>query len=242
MRRQSYHSADNDSLQADVMRFMAIIAFCLIAILALVRNVDAPPDQEPVAEPEPAILSEPVFEPVPEPVVPEPAIVQRVFVPKPVIEPQPVIAIVEPTPPIEIPTPAPPLDEPVETVVEAVDDSAEEPGLSLRFVSDGDFLRLIAKGDVAVFALRDGQVLVLGRDYEFRRAHPPKQLYEMEPTTIPRLVNEAFARTQPSANGFTWGVSLPRRIASQIQSFIEAVDSGVLLIDRFGDVRHVGTS
>lgn len=34
------YSGDNDSLQTDVMRFMAIIAFCLIAILALVRNVD----------------------------------------------------------------------------------------------------------------------------------------------------------------------------------------------------------
>ena len=34
---------DTDSLQADVMRFMAIIAFCLIAILALVQKLDRPP-------------------------------------------------------------------------------------------------------------------------------------------------------------------------------------------------------
>lgn len=33
---------DTDGLQADVMRFMAIIAFCLIAILALVKNLEPP--------------------------------------------------------------------------------------------------------------------------------------------------------------------------------------------------------
>mgnify|MGYP000026473340 CR=1 FL=1 len=42
---------DAELLQADVMRFMAIIAFCLIAILALVRNVEAPPPEAPPAPP-----------------------------------------------------------------------------------------------------------------------------------------------------------------------------------------------
>ena len=46
MRSQLHASADNESLQADVMRFMAIIAFCLIAILALVKDTP-PPDFEP---------------------------------------------------------------------------------------------------------------------------------------------------------------------------------------------------
>jgi hypothetical protein len=40
---------DIDGLQADVMRFMAIIAFCLIAILALAQNVE-PPIAESVVE------------------------------------------------------------------------------------------------------------------------------------------------------------------------------------------------
>ncbi|MEE4282083.1 MAG: hypothetical protein V2I41_09065, partial [Pseudomonadales bacterium] len=38
MRRRRLTHMEEDSLQADVMRFMAIVAFCLIAILAMVRN------------------------------------------------------------------------------------------------------------------------------------------------------------------------------------------------------------
>lgn len=45
-------SLDSDGLQADVMRFMAIIAFCLIAILALV-------DDLPAADPEPVMADVP---------------------------------------------------------------------------------------------------------------------------------------------------------------------------------------
>ena len=42
MRPRYNAGIDGESLQADVMRFMAIIAFCLLAILALVRDVEAP--------------------------------------------------------------------------------------------------------------------------------------------------------------------------------------------------------
>ena len=52
MRNAGAHHAENESLQADVMRFMAIIAFCLVAILALVRGT------EPV-EPAPPVAAEP---------------------------------------------------------------------------------------------------------------------------------------------------------------------------------------
>ena len=41
-------TADTDSLQADVMRFLAIIAFVLIAVLSLVENL-APAPAEPVS-------------------------------------------------------------------------------------------------------------------------------------------------------------------------------------------------
>ena len=39
-RKGQTYSDDSESLQADVMRFMAIIAFCLIAILALVKHAE----------------------------------------------------------------------------------------------------------------------------------------------------------------------------------------------------------
>ena len=43
---------DSDGLQADVMRFMAIIAFCLIAILALVKQLEPEADLQPVKQKE----------------------------------------------------------------------------------------------------------------------------------------------------------------------------------------------
>ncbi len=120
--------------------------------------------------------------------------------------------------------------------------AAKAEGLSLRFASEGDFLRLISRGDVTVFAYRDDAVWGLSRDYVFRNTRAPKQIYELEPNTIPQLVSDAFLRNHASPSNFTWGVSLPRRIESQIQSYIQRVENGVLLIDRFGEVRHVGTS
>ena len=36
-------SADSESLQADVMRFMAIISMCLVAIFALVQSIPLAP-------------------------------------------------------------------------------------------------------------------------------------------------------------------------------------------------------
>lgn len=66
---------DTDSLQADVMRFMAIIAFCLIAILALVKNVEPPEPAMAAALPKVINRSAPAVsekvEPEPAQVVPE---------------------------------------------------------------------------------------------------------------------------------------------------------------------------
>ena len=216
MHSQLHANTDNESLQTDVMRFMAIIAFCLIAILTLVKNVDAPP---------------PVIEPVAK--VPEPPVAE----PERIVEPNP--AVFAPSPPVPVKPVA--ADEPTVGPSSPAARQKDE-GLSLRFASEGDFLRLISRGDVTVFAYRDDTVWALSRDYVFRNSRAPKQIYELESNTIPRLVSEAFLRNHASPSNFTWGVSLPRRIESQIQSYIQRVGNGVLLIDRFGEVRHVGTS
>ena len=258
MRSQLHASADNESLQADVMRFMAIIAFCLIAILALVKGTP-PPDIEPVVVvPEPTIA-----EPVAEEAAPQPILAPR----------EPNISSVgadsannshvgaasaangrsrklqhsrlgrPPLKPLPHQETVPQSLEPSRTPSSAPSTSPQEDqGLSLRFASEGDFLRLISRGDVTVFAYRDDAIWALSRDYIFRGARAPKQVYELELNTIPQLVSEAFLRHHPSPDNFTWGVSLPRRIESQIQSYVQRVESGVLLIDRYGEVRHVGTS
>ncbi|MEJ2131525.1 MAG: hypothetical protein P8Y95_07885 [Gammaproteobacteria bacterium] len=246
-------SADNESLQADVMRFMAIIAFCLIAILALVKNVEAPQQTESTA-----VVAKPTrLAPADEPLPSSAHALRQSLAPTPE-PPAPAAEAVEEPPDearhsrLEPPpqgtsslrsevlrdSPKPRLQP---KTLDASASSRNE-GLSLRFASDGDFLRLISRGDVIVFAYREDTVWALGRDYVFRRARAPRQLYELELDTIPQLVSEAFLHDHAGPAEFTWGVSLPRRIESQIESYIRDVEHGVLLIDRYGEVRHVGTS
>lgn len=286
-RRDSQH--DSESLQTDVMRFMAIIAFCLIAVLALVKSVEpAPIDTQPsiaatkpvvdettpdaqprskpaeapgpsqAVDPEPTLDAEPVPEPAPEP-APEPVVAEPPVIPKterPAPKPAPKareFVMRKPLPVARRPAAIPPEPDTPRTSAQAFDTTtpAEEPsaeaaqtdeGLSLRFVSHSDFLRLISRGDVALFAYNGSDVLSLGQDYRFRTSHAPGRVYEIAPETIPRLVSNAFTSTERSLNDYTWGIRLPKRIETQIESFVNTVTSGVLLIDRYGDVRHVATS
>ena len=60
-------------LQTDVMRFMAILSLCLVAIFALVQSMPMSPPADPVPEPQtvtptpvPATSADPVTEPVAE--------------------------------------------------------------------------------------------------------------------------------------------------------------------------------
>ncbi len=241
--RAGYHGMDGESLQADVMRFMAIIAFCLIAILALVRNVEAPPTPPttPLTTP-PTLSRTPVTEAPELRDVPQAPQTTRIFDP---IEP--------PAEPNPLPTPKPLTSVPDKPVALAdvvapatsppsVPQTEQAPeGLILRFVSDGDFLRLIAKGDVRVYAFQDRQVLLLGEDYLVHDAAAPGKVYEVLPETIPGLIDSALNKRTPDAQSFTWAISLPQRIERQIQGYLASVTTGQLLINRFGKVDHVTT-
>ncbi len=236
-------------LQADVMRFMAIIAFCLIAILALVRNV-TPAETETAVEAEREAVSPPppatIDAPVPPPAKataprPEP-------VPKPVSRREPVAAVAEPIPE----APAEPVAKPAPVTREAtpasppepapIPESEQEQGLILRFASDGDFLRLIARGDIKVYAYQERDVLTLSEAYQFLETRAPGQVYELMRDSIPALVVDALRRARPDMGGYRWGVVLPGRISHQIETYLGQVEDGQLVIDRFGDVHHVAAS
>ncbi len=268
MRRRHIAQVDEASLQTDVMRFMAIVAFCLIAILAMVRNIEAPPSELSSAEPSPTkpvqaeplevlfenadpIQPEPVKEPVLEPVkkpTPEPetpampAAEPLVAVPAP--PPPPVrseeVVDTEPQPFI---TSAPEADERSEESVaatETVAETNEEEGLTLRFASEADFLRLVARGKVAVYAFSDADFLELKSNFKFAKAAPPEQVYELEAATIPRQMRAALPRSaNMTATEMKWAVGLPRRVQRQIHEWVNSVESGELLINRFEEVHHV---
>jgi hypothetical protein len=203
LRHQAHYTNDNDSLQTDVMRFMAIIGFCLMAVLAVVRNVE--PTVSPVAaEPKPA-MDDAI--PVPETVEPEQIAAQ----PPLQSEPQP--------------------------------DSQQTPqaerGLSLRFATDRDFLRLVTKGEIHVYAYKTHTVLGLDRNFDFLSAEPPGRVYELLPETIPSLIFAALGRATSQSNSYTWGVRMPRKLEGKIRHFVERGVHGELVIDRYGEVHHV---
>ena len=232
---------EEDSLQADVMRFMAIVAFCLIAILAMVRNspgVDTVANT-PATTAEAATQSKALPAITPEddkPIEDQPALVAVVESVKPPvhvlseteteIEPEP-----EPEPE---PDPGP---EPEPEPVPPVPQSDTTKGLTLAFASEADFMRLISKGRITLYAYAGQSFLTTSDTYTFRSTQPPHQFYEIDKQTIPSHVLKAADLKK--GGDLQWGVGLSPRIEKQISHYIEANVNGQLHIDRYEQVQHV---
>jgi len=109
-----------------------------------------------------------------------------------------------------------------------------EQGLSLRFATDAALLRMVARGDAQVFVLDGSRALALDLSdgVSFRPADPPPSYYAMSPGTVPVLLR----RAQPGPVDVTWGVTLPGRTMTEIDDYLGRYDSGVLVIDTAGGV------
>ncbi len=198
------------------MRFMAIVAFCLMAILALVRGADT-------GTPRPADRPSAIraaLQSTPRP----PARTGTSEPPR--VEPQP------PRPRTEDRKP------PVRSAASATSPAHtdRQRGLTLRFASQQDFLRLVNRGQLRVFAFRDGEVLALGADMRFRPAAAPGRLHELLPETIPALLISALRGTGRDAR-YRWGIVMPDGMARQVSAYLNRGANGELVIDRFGEVR-----
>ena len=204
---------EDDGLQTDVMRFMAIIAFCLVAVLALVKDVSQNVAQDVRTE----VLVDAPPPPPARPVKVKPAPVRT-----PDLEPR--VEVAQPVAP-EVSEPAP---EPV-----APAPAVPETGLVLRFASDADFLQLVRSGKVRLFALQPEGQLVLDRGFTFRDAQAPGEVHELE--TVPARVRAALPDLAATPR---WAVRLPRRTREDIQRLADRHASGQLIIDRTGGVRH----
>ena len=263
MHRPGYSSADSESLQTDVMRFMAIIAFCLIAILALVRNVEPSAEIEPSATNEPSATLEPSAPATAELAAPAPTVANAV----PEVVAAPPLKALEPIRPLPEDKPlsgtqkktkritaappdiaaAPPAsykeppasyEEPSASYEEPSASDEEEKGLSLRFASDRDFMRLVAKGDIQVYAFKAEDVLSLDRTFHFLEAPAPDRVYELLPETIPALMAGALHSERTDTGGYVWGIRMPQRLERRIRAFIDKGATGQLIINRYGEVQH----
>ena len=234
-------------LQTDVMRFMAIISMCLVAIFALVQSIPLAQVQEPPkgtpADPVPApeMLAADTPAPIeiaeteipeltrPEPQRPEPK-------PKPVALERPVMKPLarktEAPPPVtaqatDIPEPAP------------ADPGETRKGFSLRFASDAALKRLVASDVVGFYAIAGDDTQRMNVDgvrISFWTASAPRQFHEMDAATVPGDVLTAYRRGSPGA-GVKWGVSLPGAMSSQLNRYLAELEGGSLLIGADGQLR-----
>jgi hypothetical protein len=210
-------------LQTDVMRFMAIISLCLVAIFALVQTIPLEPQVvkpvKQVAANSPAAERIPKPEPMPEP-IPEPA---------PAPEPRAKQAQQAPkvqqavTPPLA----APPADPKI--------------GFTLRFASDVALMRLVSSDAVALYAVASDQSVKMqvknGR-IGFQASATPQQMHEMDVRTVPDSVINAMRRTAnipPAA--VTWGVVLPARMSAELDRILQQHSGGNLVIRDDGTLR-----
>lgn len=227
--------AENESaeLQTDVMRFMAILAFCLVAIFAIVQSLPAPPappqDSDTPIEapatiptetrttmstgPQPVELLRATAVPPPAPPTPR---LQRAA-PAPQKPPTPVRAEIVPAVPVDAVPAAP---------ARAI--SVAEPGLSLRFESDAVLRQLVQRGLVSLFAIDGNQFYALkvtGGAMDFRPQRAPSNYHEMFAETVPADIQ----RSAPPGTT-TWGVTLPAATSRQLERFVRTNFSGGLVI------------
>jgi hypothetical protein len=201
-------------LQTDVMRFMAILALCLVAIFALVQSI-------PVNTVAPEIPATDVPAPV---ATPEPAPVpahEPVTVPDPVPEPEVLESVVATPPKPAMPKP--------------------DRGFTLQFETDLALTRLVARNEVGLYAIGLEKSLRMnvnrGR-LSFWPASIPNEFHEMDAATVPEDVVLALQRSMGlQSESIKWGVTLPPDMQDQLTLFMNTAESGTLLITARGDVQ-----
>ncbi len=212
-------------LQTDIMRFMAILGLCLVAIFSLVQSL---PNEVQVQEVQ--TVAEPVPEPVPVP-VPEPEPVQNIRLTRP--------TWVSTFTPAKQAAPER-LAEPQPQASGPPAEALEEEGFTLRFESDHALTRLVAMGQIGFYAINDSRaqrMTVSDSRISFWDASTPKRFHEMDASTVPRAVLDALARTGANAGATNWGVTLPGNLSAQLASLMQQHTGGALVIQANGQLQ-----
>jgi hypothetical protein len=236
-------------LQTDIMRFMAILSLCLVAIFALVQSIPLTPVDAPTS---PVVPAPPVPEKVdvieaPLPAVDQSAIAEVVADPVPAaaIKPQArldaeKITLTRPKwVPKSIPAAAPPMPVVAPPARQETATDTEPKGFTLRFESDAALMRAVAASKVGLYAIDAGRakrMTVSDSRISFWDASTPNAFHEMERTTVPATVVDALTRTGAVGQNVSWGVTLPRRMKSQLDALMQSHSGGSLIIGASGDI------
>ena len=228
--RDSGGAAD---LQTDIMRFMAILGLCLVAIFSLVQSLptevqvqEAQLNAEPVPEPQSVDVAKTPPKPKPEPIPVQNITLTRpssvsAFTPIKQVKPERVIELRQQAP-------VPPVD------------AVAEEGFTLRFETDRALTRLVAMGQIGFYAINDNRaqrMTVSDSRISFWGASTPNSFHEMDASTVPRAVLDALARTGANAGAANWGVTLPAKLSAQLQSLMQQHTGGALVIQADGQLQ-----
>ena len=256
---------ENSELQTDVMRFMAILAFCLVAIFAIVQSIPLQPAQSQASPP---VETDAVVE--------LPAVVAPVSQAVALKEPKPVAAVPampNPTPqamhpvPEKTPDPVPkPIAKPVahpQYTPKPQPSARSEParqteprptpqaapvrqGLSLRFESDAILRSLVERRLVGLYAIAGDdyyRMAVSAGRVSFGAGAAPAQFHEMVLETVPADVLSSFETQHGvAARQVTWGVTLPAATTSQLRRFVRTNYQGSLVITAEAGLALSGSS
>lgn len=257
-------------LQTDVMRFMAIISLCLVAIFALVQSLPTAtlPLPDPAVEQPPAAatMNETTLESNFEPDINSPLesnLNESVDAPTSTANPKPIVAQLSPAEPPPAVTSAErkPLHRPLPELLPPLPDArpdtatspplassasppprkaaaapAQQDGFSLRFESDRALKRLVASKDIGLYALDQGKALrmtVNGAALSFWPASSPRQIYEMDESTVPADVVRALRSSAVTAD-VQWGVTLPHSMTRDLDRYLTERTGGALVIQSGG--------
>ena len=226
---------DQESLQTDVMRFIAILGLCLAAIFSLVNAAE----REQAQAPEPAAVEHPAPQEVAVPSEPQVTVVRQV--PQPAQPPR--AKAVKQEPQIELARQAPQsVQQPQVTAVPQVrtapppEPAAQESaGFTLQFESPGAMQVLLASGLIEVFASAQSTFWKLNASSRLEPATAPKSFYAMHAATLPDPIRQA-SRQLGERPGLGWGVTLPQGTAVQISRLMQGRSGGDLVIDASGAV------
>jgi hypothetical protein len=258
MMRPGFHHVWQDAgnsdaeLQADVMRFVAIVALCIVAISSLVDEADT--SQPVVEEPAPRVeeiqqpTQERVFEPVAKTPLASTAIPANKRTDPPMVAappvPPPKSALVRTRGAVAITSPAvqvPPEPEPVKAV--ETPQQAQPPvpkkGFTLRFESDTALLKMVEAGRVSLFVFGEEKTLKLSFGQagpRFRSAAQPRQFHAITPDTVPVTLQVALSDAGYTAADVVWGVTLPPSTRSTLTGILRTHDGGELIIRANGEV------
>lgn len=199
-----------EALQTDVMRFIAILGLCLVAIFSLVNGVQQ--EQASVqASPEPAPN-----------VKREQEIVQQDPMPVPTRQPDLMPA-----------APEAPADQDDSRETSTQDE--ERQGFTLEFESVDALASLLAAGRLQLFAVVADEFHRYHPDGVYRRVEAPASYYQMDAATVPRRLR--LQGESLFTGAVSWGVTLPDDSVGEIQRLVSSASGGKLLISEDASVR-----